>query len=234
MEHVRWILSELNEGGAHMAHNAMRSSQPRARRGLAAMLAARLAGAVLAVAGLGCAQTLDAYQDQKPEFVLQEFFDGPLIARGALYDRSGSVIRRFVADIRGSWEDGEGTLDEIFWWADGEEQTRVWKIGGSDARGFSGTAGDIVGQAVGRGAGNAFNWAYKLRIALDEDSSIDVRMDDWIYLIDQSTVLNRTKMTWFGIRVGEVVLTIEKVGEDELYGKSPYPAAPTQSADSAR
>jgi hypothetical protein len=184
---------------------------------------ARVCGAIAGLLAFGCAQTVEDYREQQPRFVLSEFFDGPLIAKGALYDRSGGVIRRFVADIRGTWKDGQGTLDEVFWWADGEEQTRVWQISGSDAAGYQGTAGDIVGAAAGRGAGNAFNWAYKLRIPMGEGSSIDVRMDDWIYLIDDSTVLNRTKMTFFGFRVGEVVLTIQKVQESELYRRSPYP-----------
>jgi hypothetical protein len=198
-------------------------SQPRYMR---LALCAALAGALLS----GCATTVDDYAEQQPRFVLEQFFDGPLVAKGALYDWSGNVSRRFVADIRGSWEGGEGTLDEIFWWADGEEQKRVWKIRGSNAAGFQGTAGDIVGTAAGRGAGNAFNWNYKLRISMGEGSSIDVRMDDWIYLIDDATVLNRTAMTWFGLPVGEVVLTIQKVDESRLYGRSPYPAAPGGTA----
>jgi hypothetical protein len=36
-------------------------------------------------------------------------------------------------------------------------------------------------------------------------------MDDWIYLIDESTVLNRTAMSWYVLHAGEVVLTIQRV-----------------------
>jgi hypothetical protein len=68
----------------------------------------------------------------------------------------------------------------------------------------------VVGTALGRGAGNAFNWSYKLRIETG-DSEIDVHMDDWIYLIDERTVLNRTDMTFYGVHVGEVVLMIQKI-----------------------
>jgi len=178
---------------------------------------------------LACAGTqVEDYREQKPEFVLEDFFDGPLVAKGALYDLFGNVSRRFVADIRGTWDGDQGTLDEIFWWADGEEQTRVWKIERTTGKAFEGTAGDIVGRATGRGAGNAFNWNYKLAIPYG-DSSLNVRMDDWIYLLDESTVLNRTEMTWYGIQVGEVVLTIQKVDESQLFGRSPF-ETPTQAS----
>jgi len=170
------------------------------------------------------------YEAQKPEFVLERFFDGPLVARGALYDWSGNVSRRFVADIRGSWQGDEGELQEVFWWADGEEQFRTWKISRKAGKAFEGTAGDIVGLATGEGAGNAFNWNYILEVP-SGDTKYKVRMDDWIYLLDDSTVLNRTAMTFWGIPVGEVVLTIQKVDEDELYGRSPFDA-PTDSTAS--
>jgi len=180
-----------------------------------------LIGSMLCAA---CASpTVADYRDQKPVFVLEEFFDGPLIAKGALYDRSGNLIRRFVADIRGTWQGDQGELAEVFWWADGEEQLRTWKIARTQGNTFEGTAGDIVGLAVGEGAGNAFNWSYLLEVPVGE-RKLNVRMDDWIYLIDESTVLNRTEMTFFGFHVGEVVLTIQKVNESQLYGRSPFAA----------
>jgi len=169
-----------------------------------------------------CASTtVQDYAAEKPDFVLEKFFDGPLVAKGALYDRGGNVIRRFVADIRGSWQGNKGELKEVFWWADGEEQFRTWQISRTNGNAFEGTAGDIVGLATGEGAGNAFNWNYILEVPAG-GSKYNIRMDDWIYLLDDSTVLNRTAMTFFGFRVGEVVLTIQKVEESELYGSSPF------------
>jgi len=40
--------------------------------------------------------------------------------------------------------------------------------------------------------------------------TIDVDMDDWMWRIDESTVLNRTEMRKFGFRVGEVTLSFRR------------------------
>ena len=38
----------------------------------------------------------------------------------------------------------------------------------------------------------------------------EMDMDDWMYMIDEQTVLNRTTMTKFGFRVGDVTLSFRK------------------------
>jgi len=168
---------------------------------------------LLALAALGLAAcgslNVDQYRDKKPEFVLEKFFAGKLVAKGALYDRGGAVSRRFVADIVGTCESARCRLDEVFRWDDGEIQNRTWELE-KTGDSWVGKAGDVVGTATGRGAGNAFNWSYALRVKT-EGGEVDVKMDDWIYLIDESTVLNRTAMSWYGIHAGEVVLTIQRV-----------------------
>jgi hypothetical protein len=169
--------------------------------------------AALGLAFLTACSTIrvDDYRDQKPTLALEQFFDGKLVAKGAVYDGSGLLLRRFTADIVATWDGDKGRLDEVFLWSDGEKQLRTWELAKSGPDAFRGTATDVVGTAFGRGAGNAFNWRYKLRIDTGH-SEIDLRMDDWMYLIDERTLLNKTAMTFFGFDVGEVVLVIEKVG----------------------
>ncbi len=179
--------------------------RPGANRWRVALCAAL--GALLSA----CATTVDDYREQKPVLALEQFFDGKLSAKGAVYDGSGKLLRRFTADIVGTWEGDRGRLDEVFLWSDGERQLRTWELTRSGPDAFRGTATDVVGTAVGRGAGNAFHWRYKLRIDTGH-SQIDLRMDDWMYLIDERTLLNRAAMSFFGFDVGEVVLVIERVG----------------------
>jgi hypothetical protein len=50
---------------------------------------------------------------------------------------------------------------------------------------------------------------YVLRVPYS-GRTIDVDMDDWMWRIDEKTVLNRTEMTKFGFRVGEVTLSFRK------------------------
>ena len=160
----------------------------------------------------GCAgPSLDNHQDARPVLVPQVFFNGELSARGVVKDFSGEVIRTFDADIVATWDvDGTGTLDEVFRFNDGEVQTRVWTLT-PDGNSYNADAGDVVEPGTMRWQGNALHMNYLLRVAYG-DGTIDVRMDDWMYLITPDTLINQTTMTKWGIKVGEVVLVIQKTG----------------------
>jgi hypothetical protein len=41
-------------------------------------------------------------------------------------------------------------------------------------------------------------------------SVYDIDFDDWMYLIDESTVLNRASMSKFGVQVGEVLISLRR------------------------
>lgn len=158
----------------------------------------------------GCASpSLEDYADRTPELVPEEFFTGELSARGVVKNFSGEVIRTFDADISASWDDeGVGTLDEVFRFNDGEVQTRVWTLTPSED-GYHADAGDVVEPGTMRWSGNAIHMNYVLRVAYG-DGTLDVRMDDWMYLITPDTLINQTTMSKWGIDVGEVVLVIQK------------------------
>ena len=158
----------------------------------------------------GCASpSLEDYADRTPELVPEQFFTGELSARGVVKNFSGEVIRTFDADISASWDDeGVGTLDEVFRFNDGEVQTRVWTLTPIDD-GYHADAGDVVEPGTMRWSGNAIHMNYVLRVAYG-DGTLDVRMDDWMYLITPDTLINQTTMSKWGIDVGEVVLVIQK------------------------
>ena len=166
--------------------------------------------AVLAIAGFtGCATTdVAEYKAEKPRLDLAQYFNGTIDGWGMFQDRSGKVVKRFYVRIDATWSGNEGTLDEHFEYSDGEKQNRVWKLVRNGDR-YVGTAGDVVGEGQGAAAGNAFNLKYVL--ALPVDGRVwNVDMDDWMFLIDEQTVLNRTTMSKFGLRVGEVTLSFRK------------------------
>jgi len=166
--------------------------------------------AVLAIAGLAGCATADVadYKAEKPRLDLAQYFNGTIDGWGMFQDRSGKVLKRFYVRIDATWSGNEGTLDEHFEYADGEKQNRVWKIV-KNGDGYSGTAADVVGTAQGTASGNALRWNYVL--ALPVDGRVwNMDMDDWMYRIDDKTVLNRTEMRKFGVRVGEVTLSLRK------------------------
>ena len=166
--------------------------------------------ATAAVFGLvGCA-TVDVaeYRAERPVLDLAQYFNGTIDGWGMFQDRSGKVIRRFYVRIDATWEGNNGTLDEHFEYADGEKQNRVWKLVKSGDR-YTGTAADVVGIAQGSAQGNALAWKYVL--ALPVDGKVwNMDMDDWMYLVDDKTMLNRTTMSKLGVRVGEVTLAFRK------------------------
>ncbi len=156
--------------------------------------------------------SIDDYAANEPALKLEEFFDGKLTAHGILKDRGGKVTRYFSAEIDAWWQDGVGTLDERFVFDDGEQQTRVWKLTPHGGGKYSGTAGDVIGEASMQVAGNSLFLDYVLRIPYDGDT-IDLRIDDRMYLVSDRVLLNESIMTKWGFEVGEIVLMIEKQPE---------------------
>ena len=74
---------------------------------------------------------------------------------------------------------------------------------------YSGTAGDVVGEARGEVAGNSMFLKYVLRIPYG-DGDLDITIDDRMYLTEPSLLVNESKMYKFGFRVGEIILVIVK------------------------
>ncbi len=170
----------------------------------AALLAA-LCGLLAACSSTG----IDDYRGTRPSFDLKTYFNGPLTAQGMFQDRSGKVVRRFSVQMNGSWQGDRGVLDEHFTYDDGEKQRRVWTLQKLPDGRYSGTASDVVGQASGRSAGFALFWDYTLRLPVD-GKVYEVGFDDWMYQLDEHTVLNRSVMSKWGVRLGEVTLVFRK------------------------
>ena len=149
------------------------------------------------------------YAQEKPRLDLKEYFDGNIDAYGIFTDRSGKVVRRFTVRIKAYWEGNKGTLEEDFIYSDGETQRRVWTLIDEGNGRYTGTASDVVGEAEGYVAGNAFQWNYVLRLPVG-DTTYDVSFDDWMFLMNDKVMLNRATMSKFGIRLGEVTLSFYK------------------------
>jgi hypothetical protein len=156
-----------------------------------------------------CSTTVNHYRGTQPSFAMEDFFDGQLKAYGMIQNRSGEVIRRFTVDLLGTWEGANGLLEEDFIYDDGETQRRVWHLVKLADGHYQGTASDVEGVAAGTTQGFAFNWSYTLEIEVD-DTLWAIDLDDWIYQIDANRVVNRTEMTKWGFKVGEITLVIEK------------------------
>ena len=167
-----------------------------------------LVALLLVLAGCG-AVPVEHYRDERPQLDLQRYFDGTIDAWGMFQDRSGKVVKRFQVRIDARWNGNTGTLDEHFEYSDGTRSRRVWTITRLDAHRYIGTADDVVGEAQGLAYGNALRWQYVLKLEVD-GKTYDVDFDDWMYLMDDRVMLNRSAMSKFGVHLGEVTLTFRK------------------------
>lgn len=170
----------------------------------------------------GCSTTIDSYREQKPELSLESFFDGDFIAVGVVQDYRQKLTRHFCVELSASWQEVEGVntaiLDETFYFNDGEQQKRIWTLERIDSNSknklYQGTASDVVGVAQGRAVGNAFHWQYQLDIETKnkkgERKNIVLAVDDWIYQLSDVSAFNRSDLTKFGLKVGEISIFFDK------------------------
>jgi hypothetical protein len=171
----------------------------------------RLFLAALGAAALtGCASPeVDSYAREKPTLLLEQYFNGRVDAWGVFTDRSGQVVKRFTVVLQCTWNGDTGTLDEDFSFSDGTKQRRVWQLRKLGDGRYTGTADDVVGTAQGRASGNALHWTYTLALPVD-GRTWHVEMDDWMYLMNEQVLMNKTTMSKFGIRLGDVTIAFRK------------------------
>ncbi len=169
---------------------------------------------VLSLGLVSCSSpSVQMYSKETPKLDLSTYFNGEIDAYGIFTNRSGEVAKRFKVLIKAKWEikDGKkvGTLDEDFVYSDGTKQKRIWTLTEVAPGRYSGTASDVVGEAVGELAGNALNWRYTLALPVD-GKIYNVQFNDWMYLMDDKVMLNKAEMSKFGIYLGEVTLAFYK------------------------
>ena len=163
---------------------------------------------------LACSSpNVQQYANEKPTLDLSDYFSGTIDAYGIFTDRSGEVKKRFTVLIKADWKvvDGKrvGTLDESFDYSDGTKQKRIWTLTEQSPGKYIGRADDVIGDAQGDLAGNALNWTYTLALPVD-GTIYHVQFNDWMYLVTPKVMLNKAKMSKFGIELGEVTLSFYK------------------------
>ena len=178
------------------------------RHGLSSLTASLVIG-IAALSGCASAPVPSDYASQTPVLDLKTYFNGNITAYGVFTDRAGKVARRFTVDMNCTWVGDDGVLDERFTYSDGTKEQRIWRIKRGENGNYTGTAGDVLGTAIGKAAGNALQWSYTLRLPVD-GSVYEVQFDDWMYLMSERVMLNKAVMSKFGVRLGEVTLSFYK------------------------
>ena len=149
------------------------------------------------------------FKNKKPRLIIEEYLTGSVKAWGVLQNRSGKVTRQFSADLNGAWDGKQLILKEKFNWDDGEIQDREWTITKVDEHNYEGTAGDVVGKAIGYSYGPAFKFEYVLLVPV-KGRNLKITFDDWIFKQDDKVAINRATMTKFGFKVAELTVVFVK------------------------
>lgn len=157
------------------------------------------------------AQKPSDYADTLPLFDIREVLNGKMITEGMIYGPTGRVTSRFVADMTAEWDGNTGTMAEHFVYSSGREQDRAWAftIAGENGA-FTATAPDIIGIAEGQQMGAAVRLTYRIQLPKDAGGHV-LDVVDWMYLLDNGTVMNRSEFRKFGIKVAELVATFRPV-----------------------
>lgn len=173
-----------------------------------ALASVAIAGPAL-IAGCASAPTPADYASERPALDMRTYFNGMVDAHGVFTDRGGRVLRRFTVVMDCRWQGDEGVLDELFSYSDGKTERRVWRLRHLGDGRFTGRADDVVGEATGQQSGNSFYWTYTLALPVD-GRVVNVQFDDWMYLMNDKVMLNKARMSKFGVRLGEVTLVFVK------------------------
>ncbi|MEC5209488.1 hypothetical protein RCH20_000537 [Psychrobacter sp. PL15] len=159
----------------------------------------------------GCTtQNIQTYQNTTPTLDMHQFFSGQIDGWGMFQGRNGEVKKRFYVDIEATHEgDNVIVLDEKFSWTDGTKSQRIWRLTQQADGQWKGVAGDVVGEAIGEVVGNTLHWQYVLELPVD-GKTYNVNFDDWMYLINEDVMLNRSVMKKYGVELGSVTLSMHR------------------------
>jgi hypothetical protein len=101
-------------------------------------------------------------------------------------------------------------LEETFSYASVRTEQRIWKLSRDGAGSFAGRCADCDGTARGRLADGLATLDYVFLLKL-KSRIVRLNFADRFYPVGDSSVVNRTQVSKWGIKVGEVSAVFSKV-----------------------
>ncbi|HBG97514.1 MAG TPA: DUF3833 domain-containing protein [Rhodobacteraceae bacterium] len=144
-----------------------------------------------------------------PRLDIRTHMKGPMLCEGLIYGPTGRVGARFVADFEGSWDGEIGRISEHFRYDNGSTQDREWRLKFTAPGALIADADDLIGSGTGTQSGPALQLLYRIRMPQSAGGHV-LDVTDWLYLMENETIMNRSQFTKFGIKVAELVATIRK------------------------
>ena len=143
------------------------------------------------------------------QFVPEEDLVGRLYGRGEFRNITGAR-RPFDVTLDGTWDGATLTLVEDFSYADGETGKKTWRLSKTADGRYTGTREDVVGAANGFVEEGAYRMHYTMAIPKKNGGTRNVRFQDVLVEDASGAVINRAKVTYFGIPVGSVDLKMQR------------------------
>lgn len=156
------------------------------------------------IAGCDRKPELPASLGSGPAFDPIAFFNGRTHSLGVIENRSGAPTQRVVTDSHGD-KDGSDRLRMVqhLSFQDGSTQQRDWTLWRTGPNRFDATANDMAGTAKGESDGGIFHWQWVL-VRSPGHWLREVTMNQWMYRMEDGTVMIRTTVSKFGFIVAEV------------------------------
>ena len=161
------------------------------------------------VAGFA-AQTPADYAEITPTIDLREHLNGPIRCEGVIYGPTGRVSSRFSADFDATWDGNRGIMKEHFRYDSGNTQDREWRLELGNDGSIKAEADDLVGPGNGKQSGPTVQLNYQLKLP-DHAGGHVLTVVDWMYMTPAGTIVNRSQFRKFGIKVAELVATMQRL-----------------------
>ena len=153
------------------------------------------------------AQKPQDYAHKTPVFDIREHFNGNILCEGMIYGPFGRVTSRFVAQMQAEWDGDTCKMVEYFNYDSGLKQTREWTLTLHPDGCIAADAPDLRGTGQGRQLGAAVQLQYRIKLPPSAGGHV-LDVVDWMYLLDNDTIMNRSQFRKFGIKVAELVATM--------------------------
>lgn len=163
----------------------------------------------LSLTAAGCASAPDAEGARK--LTLEEFFQGPVTARGTFVNSFTGAVRGLTVAIDSSFDGKTLTLVEDFAYDDGERDQKTWRLTRTGDRTYTGTREDVIGEAKAFPDGDNMRLEYVVALKTEAWGDIHVRFRDVLALDEDGTLVNKAVVSKWGLRLGRVELRMTRV-----------------------
>ncbi len=136
---------------------------------------------------------------------LESFFAGRTIGDGLFVNSWTKSKRRFQMIIDGVWDGRVLALAESYTYDNGLREQKRWRLENIGPGAFNGTHDDVVGTARIWSAGEMVRLQYKLKLA-----GIALDFDETMSLDDDGSVLDRARVTKWGMPVGHLEVVMRR------------------------